>query len=465
MASQSPFPLMPSKSTQLRIAHFDDSVYTGDSTTLVYKIVDAMCGDSGAGSLKKEIFIQRLSGAITGIYGTDLDYIFGNIHFLSRAPSESYTYDPMGDQLNSDAWDEVRVKDAWYRARITEYFRACCAGGTRDGIRMAVHAATSVDCEVFEGWRYLDEFGLTDPVGRANLNTIPAGTLDDEGHAPANGRNEVVVRPNKAGFSPKEMWLLRDMLANIVPLDTIATIDQQGLSVTTPVPVRAVAADSTYFEVQKIITGTPMLEDLPPPELLPVDLNPSEQWLLSGEPQWAPYAQFNISQESSYYYLVSGGARSPIDAVSYARLASDGVTLTGQMPFEMYEQTGQYTDWMEYDRADSPDNYPGGKFGVTPDTVPAIRYDRTPYPFPYTSQADYVAAKKAEVIRLGGIADDMRYRLPLLKEGRTKRTYTADLAIASTPPVRDSTVTSSWTGRRMRPSLLGKRDPAMFVRA
>ena len=64
MPSQNPFPLMPSKSTELRLEHFDENVYAADSSTVLYKFLDAMCGDAGAGTLKKEIFIQRLSGAI-----------------------------------------------------------------------------------------------------------------------------------------------------------------------------------------------------------------------------------------------------------------------------------------------------------------------------------------------------------------------------------------------------------------
>ena len=161
---------MPPKSTERRLEHFDENVYAADSTTFLYKFIDAMCGDSGAGGLKKEAFIQRLSGAIAGIYGSDLDYIFGNVHFLSRAPSEAYNYDTMTQMLTSDAWDEVMVKDAWYRARITEFFAACTAGGTTEGVRMAVHAAVSSDCEIMENWRYIDNFGLGN---RGLVNRIP----------------------------------------------------------------------------------------------------------------------------------------------------------------------------------------------------------------------------------------------------------------------------------------------------
>lgn len=439
---------MPSKSTELRLEHFDENVYTADSSTVLYKLLDAMCGDAGAGSLKKEIFLQRLSGALTGIYGSDLDYIFGNVSFLSRAPSESYPYNTMTDMLTSDQWDEVRVKDEWYRNRIREYFIACGLGGTADGIRQAVHAATSVDCEIFEVWRYVDDFGLG-----ANL-----------GRSPSSARNEVVIRPHKDTLEPQERRLLRDMLDKITPQDSIATIDTQGLSVSSPVAIRAITADSTYYQIEKMITGTPVLQDLPAPELLAIDLDPTEQWLFSDSPELAPYAQFNISAEYGYYYLASGGSRSPIDSVDYGTLRADG-TVKPEPPFEWFETTGQFTAWTEYEKADSPDNYPGGKFGIHPDSAPALNPDQSAYQFFYASQQDYVNAKKAEVLTAGGFADDLRYRLPVEKASVSKRTYTADLAIAYSAPARDSTVTSSWTSRKPRQTTSEQRNPSAFVRS
>lgn len=449
MASQSPFPLMPSKSTDLRLDHFDEDVYAADSSTVLYKLLDAMCGDAGAGSLKKEIFIQRLSGALSGIYGSDLDYIFGNVHFLSRSPSEAYPYNTMTDMLTSDQWDEVYVKDSWYRNRIREFFIACSLGGTRDGIRQAVHAATSVDCEVMENWRYIDDFGLGDNVGRA----------------PVSARNEVTVVPYKAALDVKEKRLLRDMLDKITPQDSIMTINVDGLSVSSPVPVRAITTDSTYYEVQKVVTATPVLDQLPAPELLAIDLDPTERWLFSGSPELAPYARFNITQEYGYYYLISGGTRSPIDSVTYGRLAADGVTVRTEPNFELYETTGQFTAWAEYERADTPDNYPGGKFGLHPDAAPAVNPDQSPYQFAFATQADYVAVKKAEVLAQGGFADDLRYRLPIEKASHSKRTYTPDLAIAYTAPARDSTVTSSWTSRKPRTTTAEIRNTSTFVRS
>lgn len=450
MASQNPFPLMPPKSTELRMLHFDDYAYTGTSDTVLYRYMDALCGTTGAGALVNEIFLARMGGALETIYFNELDYIFGKVNFLARSPAESYTFNPLTDQLTSDQWDQVRVKDAWYRARIKQFFQACNLGGTPNGIRLAVQAALAVDADIYEVWRFLDNFGI----------------IGDLGRSPHTARNEVVIRPHKAALSGAELRLVRDMLGKIAPLDAIVTVNTVGLAVAAPVPVVAATADSTYYEVQKMVTATPVLDQLPPPELLPIDLLPSEQWLFNAKksPVLAPYTAFNISQEASYYYLTGGGKRSPIDSVSYGTLHADG-TVSTEPDFEVFQTIGQYTDWISYEVADSPDNYPGGKFGLTPDHAPALNANQSPYAFPYPDQADYVTTRKAEVLALGGIAtDDVRYKLPIQKAGQAKIVFTPDLAVAYDKPAQESTVTSSWTSRRNSLGALGGDQTEIFVR-
>lgn len=419
---------MPLKSTEARLAHFDETVYKADSSTVLYKLIDALCGDAGAGDLKKGAFLRRLSQSLENVYFSDLDYIFGGMGFLSRSSEETYPYDPANDMLTSDQWDEVRVKDAWYRARIRDFFVAAGMGGTPQGIRMACMAGTSVDCDIYEVWRYLDNFGISAALGRSPVAT----------------RSEFVVKPHKSTLTEKEKRLLLQMLNRIAPADSVVTVNTSGLAVHAPIIPKAAAADSSYFEVQKVVTGTPILAELPPPELLAIDLRPSEKWLLSGNPETAPYAAFNITQEYGYYYLASGGARSPVDSVQYGTIQSGG-TFKPEPNHESYQVIQQFTNWTDYDRADSPDNYPGGKFGLTPDEAPALNPDGTPYVFQYESQQEYVNKVKAEVAAAGGEADDLRYRLPIIATSTSKKVFTPDLAVAWNPPTKDSTVTKAWT--------------------
>src|SRR6516164_7289022 len=145
---------MPPKSTEMLLMHCDDTAYVGTPDTNLYKLVDAICGTCGAGGLVNEVFVARLAGAMETIFGTDLDYVFGNTSILVRAPEESYPYNPSADTLTAAQWNEVRVKDAWYRARIRDFFTACGLGSTIEGVRMCVQAALSVDCDTYEVWRY-----------------------------------------------------------------------------------------------------------------------------------------------------------------------------------------------------------------------------------------------------------------------------------------------------------------------
>lgn len=485
MVSQKPWPLMPPKSTELRMSHFDETVYNVGTSTVLFRFLDALCGDAGAGSLKKAVFLQRLSGALDNIYGADLDYVFGNMRFLSRAGSESYPYNPATEQLTSAQWDEVEVKDAQYRARIREYFIACGSGATTDSIRQTVHAATSADCQVMETWKYIDDFGISEPLGRAFGSSWVAVDLTTGHRVPFNtagaasafvgsrpnwqvqrvrSRSEITVVPHKQSLTARETRLLVQMLDRLRGVDTVVTVNPQGLSVHAPVPVAAITADSTYFQVEKTVTGAPILNELPPPELLAADLDPSQSWLKANTPELAPYARFNITSESGYYYLMSGGKQSPIDEVSYGVLQDDG-SVRPEPAFEWFEQSEQFGPWTDYERADSPDNFPGGKYGLTPARGPALNPDRSPYVFAYPSQADYLAAKQSEVLALGGQVTDVRYRLPAQKPKVSKRTYTPDLAIAYSAPVRESTVTSSWATTQPRFFGVEQRNPSLFVRS
>lgn len=452
MASQNPFPLMPPKSTEMRLMHFDDYAYVGTPDTVLYRYVDALCGTTGAGALVNEIFLARMGGALSTIYFNELDFIFGKINFLSRSPAESYPYNPQSDQLTSAQWDEVRVKDAWYRARIVDFFKACNLGGTPDGIRMAVQAALGVDCDIYEVWRYKDNFGL----------------LADQGRSPVTARNEVVVKPHKATLAPAEMRLLRDMLNKICPLDAIVTVNLSGLATMTPVTVAAAAASSTYYEVQKVVTATPVLSQLPPPELLPIDLLPSETWLYDAQnnPTLAPYTAFNISAEYGYYYLVGGGKRSPIDSVSYGTLQPDGTVRT-EPNYQVFDTIEQFATKVAYEKADSPDNYPGGKYGLHPDSAPALNPDGTDYIFQYISQADYITHKTQEVVALGGRADVDGYSMPIRQTSSSARVFYPNYAVSYFPPAKDSDVSTSITRRRASQSSLQRelRDPTNFVRS
>lgn len=449
MATSQPFPLIPPQSTELRLRHFDDQVYSGTPDTLLYKFVDAICGTTGAGSLLNQAFLARLTNALDTIYFNDLDYIFSKVNFLGRSTAESYPYNPQTEMLTSVQWDEVRVKDAWFRARIKDFFVACSLGGTPQGVKMCVQAAIGTDCTLLETWRYVDNFGLGENLGRAGTSA----------------RNELTVRPRKDTLAPEEFRLLRDMLARMTPIDTIITVNLKGLSMLTPAKITSASANSSYYEVQKSIQATPVIKSITSVDLNLNTLNDSHLWLFdaTSEAQLAPYAAFGITSEYSQYYLIGGGERSLIDSVTYGTLQPDG-SIKPEPNFEVYRSSGAYTEWINYDKADSPDNYPGGKYGLNPASAPPMNPDRSPYVFPWESQAAYVADQMLKIKAMDGIADTLHYKLPIKSSNNPKVTYWPEYAVAYSAPAQESTVSTSLTINR--PSTLAGEwsDPATFVR-
>lgn len=79
----------------------------------------------------------------------------------------------------------------------------------------------------------------------------------------------------------------------------------------------------------------------------------------------------------------------------------------------MWARLQEYSEWSDYDTADSPDNFPGGKFGKTPDNAPALNADGTDYVFPFASQQAYVLQRIKEIQNQGGIATPSQYKLPI----------------------------------------------------
>ena len=437
------FPYILGNSTEYLMRDFDTEVYNVSSNSLIYKIVDSLCGSTGAGALLNQAFLNQLQGNLATTYGSDLDYFFGNIGFLPRCPSEAYPYNPFTDLLNSNQWDEIRVKDSWYRARIKDFWKACNMGGTRDAIRMICQAAVSCDCNVYEVYTYPDYSSVSGTVG---------GLLDTSNSffGRVNTRNEVVVQPLKSSLTPQEFRLLRQMLSRVMAVDTVVTINTQGLAVLEPVHINSAASNSVYFQVEKMVTATPILSQLPPPQELPIDLLPTQQWLFDAQsdPTLAPYAHLNITAQSGYYYLIGGGAASPIDSVTYGRLQPDGVTVNSEQSYSSFTQNSQFTAWTTWALADSPDNYPGGKYGLHPTAAPAVNSNGTPYSFPWPSQAAYVTAQIAVVQSLGGNANEGQYQLPISAQSQNQIVWLPEYAVAYSPPGKDSTISAQTTLNR-----------------
>lgn len=431
VSSTLPMPLFPPLSVFRRMANFSDNVYRIDESSLIFKLLDSLCGDSGAGAAKKQMLINRLSSSLDSTHFFNLDRLYSHIFAFTRLSTENYPYNPELDMLESDAWDAIKIKDAEFRARCNDFMVAANLGGTLDGIERAVKSATGEECDLYEVWRYRDNYGITQTLGRTGV------TL----------RNELVIQPLMSTMSVAQKHYILEAVDRIKPVDSIITVNILGLAVHTPVTFRAAGASDSYFEIQKKVVGIPDLSKLPPPAMLASDFSaPITRYWLPNHivlPKTTPtFAMGSSSEHISYYTLAeSGGA---IDSIDYGKAVGNGSIVPENIYVTPNVPQTIWSNWTTFDTADSPDNYPGGKRGLHPDTKPAVTAGNQPYIFPYPSQTDYLIYMKQILDDRGGEYHDQVYRLPLTTTKTTTVTWRPRFALPIEVPVTDSTITIPW---------------------
>lgn len=428
-----PWPYLPPKSTESLMMHFDESVYRVDSMSHLYRFVEALTGDSGAGDVQKKTLIDRLRYTADGTNFTDLDVLFGRLLGVRRLLHEAYDYNPTTDMLTSDQWDEVTVKDHWYRERALDFLAACQFGGTAEGVARMVKSVTGGSADVYESWKYKGQ-----TVGRS---LVPI-------------RNEIIVRPDVADMPERMKRTLLESITRIAPADVVTTIDIRGVATHTPVEYRGLSADSSYFEITKSVVNKVDLSRAPRPEYLAEEVYAGEMWLQEGGE--APTTAFNSTQEYSYYHKLSTDETTgQIDSVTYLVEEEDG-SRRREIDYAETETVESWTDPIPVPRADSPDNFPGGRLGQTPHSAPALTASGEPYQFPYASQQaflDEVVIPDLEA--RGGKLEGASFRLPLGGESRRSVVYTPERIMPSKMPLLGNAVQTSWYQNQDNPARSG----------
>lgn len=156
-----------------KLGRFGDHYNTSPNSHL-YRYLVALCGEAGAGSLKKELLLPRLYQSLQSTQYLNLDRLYGDTLALPRLSSEVYSLDPENQTLTATQWDEVRAKDAEYRERCLTWMRAILEGPTPRGLELAGEAATGVECDVVEQYAYLDALQANQPQ-ITNLTTADTG--------------------------------------------------------------------------------------------------------------------------------------------------------------------------------------------------------------------------------------------------------------------------------------------------
>ena len=265
-------PLTPNKTTIQRMAHFPENVYRVEEGSHLYNFVDALCGDAGAGDLKKKLLLTRLQQTLANTNFLDLDKIYGDPLRLTRFSSEIYPYNPFSDYLTSDQWDEIKTKDAMYRMRIAKYMKGIAQGTTANGISLCAESAIGEPVTVVDNYKFIDA-GVGGIVGRLDVQS----------------REEITLIPNSFSITQSDQKNILSAVDKIRPMDRIFTVSLQGIPqhFESQLNTNSACASSEYIEIQKQVIGR---QDWP---------DQGKNWVQAGEVQDARYRAFMDHQEWS----------------------------------------------------------------------------------------------------------------------------------------------------------------------
>lgn len=265
-------PLSPPPRAADVLDHFFEGVYDKRPESHLSRFLKVLLGDTGAGQLRKRYIISRMQQVLLTTHFTDLDSLYGALFGLRRLSGEGLDFDPYFDTATPEEWESISARDAAYRNRVEQFGRALPLGATKAGMEAVASAVLGgTECTVYETYMLVDENGSNPggappPVGartygdvqqeyryyaemqRGTYGDIEGGT-GSFGRTTTQNRSEFIVRP-KRSLSLEETYELIRVLDRLKPAEALLTIDPEGVEVHTPVTLRAVAADSTYWEVE-----------------------------------------------------------------------------------------------------------------------------------------------------------------------------------------------------------------------
>lgn len=399
-----------------KVRNFPTEVYRlDDENTRIYQLMYALL-EIGVGTAKtlQEVgaTLQR-SLANTRLY--DLDDMYGSIFRIYRLTDEIYTYNPYADPLTKGQWLEVDSKDAAYRHRISLLLSAFQHGGSPEGIAMVAEAASGVKCDVFEAWRD-DVSGLAITDSTREFIIVPRAAKTTS--APSDER-EITEEQEASIIYLVNLFKPVNTICNVIENDSVA-------EVAVTIPYATAVSEAT---VTRIIVDT---EEQVPHYIYH---EYEDEFCINDEISLVSI----VEQHSDYIYslgtLISNITNSattmnvtelnaPTSPVFYCKVDDEIVLVTDRV--KLGNTANQYTytitrglantnaashlsnanifvdfvsivpespttqiiwsPWTEVGLADSPDNYPNGKYPSRSD-----RYDsQGRYIFEFISQDEYL---------------------------------------------------------------------------
>lgn len=287
--TEMPEPIRAPQSLRRRLARFDSPAYNLHQDSHLFRYIVALCGEAGAGSVKRELLYPRLQQMLESTHFSDLDRLYGNPLALPRLSAELYTVDPMNEALTQTQWRDVRIKDSQYRARCLTWMRAIIEGPTPRGMALAGEAALGIECEVIERYKWIENQASDDPI-----------TISDLGQT--NSRSEFVILPRAPSITQEQRRRLIHLIDKLRPINTLPTVTVTEPT-RAPITLAAVASSSDNFNVKRTVTARPDV-DWPDVDLI------EGYWLEVDVPKEAPTFAWMDRQESVTYISIADATAS-----------------------------------------------------------------------------------------------------------------------------------------------------------
>lgn len=270
-------PILPVPSMAQMLAHFWPDLYDLREQSHLSRLMGVLLGDTGTSQLRKIYLTARMQSVIATLRYEDLDALYGVIFGVKRLSGEVLNLDAFIDTATPAEWAILDAKDADYRSRLEAFSRALPMCTTPEGIGACAAALLSEEVDVYEMWELLDQ-GLSNPGGAppaigarsygdvedkfVNYGAMNHGTYADVeggsgafGRTPIGSRNEFVIRP-KGQITAEQTYHLVKALGRLKPCESLMTIDPAGIAIHTPVKLRDVGADSSYWEISAAVAPT-----------------------------------------------------------------------------------------------------------------------------------------------------------------------------------------------------------------
>lgn len=375
--------LMPDYVTERRLDHFPEDLYDLRPHSHLVRFIRALMGDSGAGALRKRYLIARFQQAFTTTHFYDLDRFYGAIFGTNRLLSEQLPINPFVSMATSDEWDGVHVSDAKFRERVFALAKAIPMGATKPGLKTAAEAVVGAPCEVLEDWQRIDYlhshgyFTEEDYEGRTWNQIQSFGTYQtlrgytwqqltgvtypvlhlarrfkdfpvdgfptyqrSTGHTysflekrdlrigrASNDRGGIVVRTLKTypdtiigrAERASDEHALRRVLNVLKPSGVRLRIDTSTQGLYGNLPIKAVYADSEYFEIVTTVNPTSVINPI-----YPLSAGQQKSGLTETSERVLPRPPFTAVQTAQWNY-----ANEVVAVRSYAESGTTGLVIDG----------------------------------------------------------------------------------------------------------------------------------------